>query len=63
MRRTFATVALSNGVPIGQVGELLGHASTQTTKIYAKLLEETAHAAAAKTAGLMAGMLQGGETK
>src|SRR6185312_12052843 len=33
LRRTFATVALSNGVPIGTVGELLGHRSSVTTKI------------------------------
>lgn len=58
MRRTFATVALSNGVPIGVVGELLGHASTQTTKIYAKLLEDGAHTAAASTAALLDGLLR-----
>ncbi len=52
-RRTFATVALSNGVSLGKVGELLGHRSTQTTKIYAKLMEEEAHAAAAQTAGVL----------
>ncbi len=37
MRRTFATVGLSNGVKIDTLGELLNHKSTQTTKIYAKL--------------------------
>jgi integrase len=62
-RRTFASVAFSEDISIHQVGELLGHASIQTTKIYAKLMEKKAHAAAAKTAGLMAGMLNGGERK
>lgn len=60
MRRTFATQALSNGIPIGVVGELLGHASTQTTKIYAKLIEDSAHAAAATVAGRMEKLLNGG---
>lgn len=50
-RRTFGTVALSNGVSLGKVGELLGHADPRTTKIYAKLLEDEAHANAAKVAG------------
>ncbi len=50
LRRTFATVGFSNGVPIGMVGELLGHKSTQTTKIYAKLMEDPALAAAGSIA-------------
>lgn len=58
MRRTFATVAMSNGVAIGQVGELLGHQSAQTTKIYAKLMEEGAHSAAAVTATQMERLLK-----
>ena len=53
LRRTFATVALSNGTPIGVVGDLLGHKSAQTTKIYAKLMEDVAHEAAAGTAANM----------
>jgi integrase len=40
LRRTFATVGLSNKVTAGAVGELLGHKSAQTTKIYAKLFED-----------------------
>lgn len=58
-RRTFATVALSNNVPIGKVAELLGHASVQTTKIYAKLMDEEAHAAAATVAGRMETIMGG----
>lgn len=50
LRRTFGTVALSNGISLSQVGELLGHKSAQTTKIYARLMEDTAHTAAANVA-------------
>lgn len=41
LRRTFATIALSNGSNLSVIGELLNHKSTQTTLIYAKLLDET----------------------
>lgn len=37
LRRTFATVALNEGVEKNTVGKLLGHRSAQTTDIYAKL--------------------------
>lgn len=40
LRRTFGTYALSHGVSLGAVGELLNHRSTQTTKKYAKLLPD-----------------------
>ncbi len=38
LRRTFATVGLSNGVSVGLIGELLNHHSASTTKIYARLM-------------------------
>jgi site-specific recombinase XerD len=38
LRRTYATIALSSGIELGAVGELLNHRSTQTTKRYATLL-------------------------
>ena len=38
LRRTYATVGLSNGVSLSQVGELLNHRCWDTTKIYAKLM-------------------------
>lgn len=38
-RHSFATVALSNGVPIETVSRLLGHTKLSTTQIYAKVLE------------------------
>lgn len=57
-RRTFATQALSNGMAIGVVAELLGHKSTQTTKVYAKLMEDPALQAAASVAGHMEKLLK-----
>jgi integrase len=50
LRHSFASAALAQGLTLEQIGELLGHASTQTTKRYAHLIESTAHAAAARTA-------------
>jgi len=56
-RRTFATVGLSSGVPISMIGELLGHRSTQTTKIYAKLMDDPAVQAASQIAESMERLL------
>jgi integrase/recombinase XerD len=39
-RHSFATtVTLTNGVPIESVSAMLGHSSTQTTQIYAKIVQ------------------------
>ncbi|HRY31656.1 MAG TPA: site-specific integrase [Bacteroidales bacterium] len=40
-RHTFATVALSSGIRLDIVGEILGHTDLKTTKIYAKYLDAT----------------------
>ncbi len=40
-RHTFATVALSSGIRIDIIGEILGHRDLKTTKIYAKYLDDT----------------------
>lgn len=40
LRRTFATIGLSTGNSIDVIGELLNHKTTNTTKIYAKLLDD-----------------------
>jgi integrase len=37
LRRTFATIGMSNGVDMNVISELLNHQSVQTTKLYAKL--------------------------
>lgn len=57
LRHTFASVALKAGHSLDQIGELLGHASTQTTKGYTHLLEDSAHEAAASTALLLEQMM------
>lgn len=46
LRHSFASAALSAGLSLAQIGELLGHKSAQTTKRYAHLVDETAEAAA-----------------
>lgn len=57
LRHSFASAALSAGLSLSQIGELLGHKSTQTTKRYAHLVEDVATAAAAATADrIMLGM-------
>lgn len=57
LRHSFASSALAAGLSLAQIGELLGHKSTQTTKRYAHLVEEVAAAAAATTADrIMAAM-------
>lgn len=50
LRHSFASAALASGLSLAQIGELLGHHSTQTTMRYAHLVEDVAQAAAAQTA-------------
>jgi integrase len=45
LRHTFASYTLSAGQPLGVVGQLLGHRSTQTTSRYAHLVDDAARAA------------------
>lgn len=59
LRHSFASAALDQGLSLAQIGELLGHASTQTTKRYAHLVESTAHAAAARTASAVLADMRG----
>lgn len=54
LRHSFASAGLSAGLTLGQIGELLRHSSTQTTKRYAHLMDEAAHAAAAVAADRIA---------
>lgn len=49
LRHSFASVALSLGLTLGQIGELLGHKSAQTTMRYAHLIEDGKRAAAGQT--------------
>lgn len=57
LRRSFASAALSAGITLGQVGELLGHRNSQTTKGYAYLMEEAAASAVATVAGKIESMM------
>jgi len=53
MRRSFGSVALRAGQSLGIIGELLGHNSTQTTKIYAQLMDDAREKAAVETAAVI----------
>lgn len=57
LRRTFASAALSAGVSLSQVGELLGHRTAQTTKGYSYLMNDAALAAANVAADRLESML------
>jgi integrase len=51
-RHTNATLLLSLEVPIETVSKMLGHSDIQTTQIYAKVINKSMQAAAAKLDGL-----------
>lgn len=59
LRHTFASAALAAGYSLDQIGALLGHKSTQTTRRYAHLMEEKAHEVAAGTSAKLEAMLEG----
>lgn len=62
LRRSFATVAMGpGGQAMSVVGGLLGHKTTQTTMIYARLMEETASAAVGSAGNKMAELMGGGQ--
>lgn len=50
LRHSFASAAISAGLSLAQIGELLGHTNQNTTKRYAHLIEEAALAATTATA-------------
>jgi integrase len=61
LRRFFASAGLSSGsVSLDQVGGLLAHASTETTKIYAHLMTAPAQKAANATASAVHDIMTGG---
>jgi integrase len=51
LRRFFASIALSNGATLDQVGQLLGHTQAQTTRRYAYLMNDARLKAVEDTAG------------
>jgi integrase len=58
LRHSFASAAIKAGLTLAQIGELLGHSSTQTTKRYAHLMEEVAQAGVTATADVIERMMQ-----
>lgn len=55
LRHSYASVGISAGLSLPQIGGLLGHASPQTTARYAHLIDEAAALAAAKVAAQLRG--------
>jgi site-specific recombinase XerD len=53
LRHSFASAAISAGMTLAQIGELLGHQTPTTTHRYAHLMEEAANAAANATADVI----------
>ena len=51
LRHSFASVAISAGMTLAQIGELLGHADSQSSKRYSHLMEDAGHLAAASIGG------------
>lgn len=62
-RRTFATVGMSGGVDMWTIGSVLNHRSTETTKIYAKVVEDRQLDAATSIANSIEKIAQAAETK
>jgi integrase len=57
LRRTFATVSRAGGASMNLIGGLLGHKTTQTTMVYARLMDDAAMDIAAMTGNRMQGLL------
>jgi integrase len=55
LRHNYAAIALSAGLELSQIGELLGHRSTQTTKRYASLKDDAARHAAERISKAITG--------
>lgn len=53
LRHSFASLGVSAGLSLPQIGGLLGHASPQTTQRYAHLIDQAAAEMAAKVAALV----------
>lgn len=58
LRHSFASFGLGSDVDLSMIGELLGHASLQTTKGYTHLIRDPAQAAVNRIAGTVAKALE-----
>jgi integrase len=57
LRHTYASMAVSGGMPIQMVGRLLGHSQLQTTMRYAHLADEPVLEAAQHNAAQLSGLI------
>lgn len=57
LRHTYASTAVSSGMPIQMVGRLLGHSQLQTTMRYAHLADDPVLEAATQNAAALSGMI------
>ncbi len=57
LRHTYASMAVSGGMPIQMVGRLLGHTQLQTTMRYAHLADEPVLEAAQQNAAQLSGLI------
>ncbi|WBL33078.1 tyrosine-type recombinase/integrase [Sinirhodobacter sp. HNIBRBA609] len=57
LRHTYASNAVSSGMPIQMVGRLLGHSQIQTTMRYAHLADDPVKRAAEENAARLSGMI------
>lgn len=62
-RRTFATVGMSGGLGMDTISEVLNHRSTQTTKVYARLMQDARIRVTAAIAERMESLLSPEQTK
>ncbi|SEN81126.1 Phage integrase family protein [Roseovarius tolerans] len=59
LRHTYASNAVSSGMPIQMVGRLLGHTQIQTTMRYAHLADDPVRRAAEENADRLSGFVSG----
>jgi integrase len=59
LRHTYASNAVSNGMPIQMVGRLLGHTQLQTTMRYAHLADDPVRRAAEENAARLEALVGG----
>lgn len=57
LRHTYASMAVSSGMPIQMVGRLLGHSQLQTTMHYAHLADDPVLEAATENAARLSGLI------